>query len=98
MRSLKNVYILLLLLFYCLIKKKQGLSVVSLDKSLEINQVSARIGDNVEIKCDVNGSPSPPIIWRRNGIDLTTLNEDEVRIIMYYHVLSIIFCNCLEKT
>lgn len=51
---------------------------VSLDKALETNHLSARVGDNVEIKCDVTGSPLPPIVWRRNGIDLASLNEDEV--------------------
>lgn len=57
---------------------KIGVSVVSLDKALETNHLSARVGDNVEIKCDVTGSPSPPIVWLRNGIDLATLNEDDV--------------------
>lgn len=56
----------------------KGVSVVSLDKALETNHLSARVGDNVEIKCDVTGSPLPPIVWRRNGIDLASLNEDEV--------------------
>lgn len=57
-----------------------GLSVVSLDKALETNHLSARVGDNVEIKCDVTGSPSPPIIWKRYASDLTLLSEDEVRV------------------
>lgn len=56
-----------------------GVSVVSLDKALETNHLSARVGDNVEIKCDVTGSPAPPIIWTRNGVDLSTLNEEDVR-------------------
>lgn len=59
----------------------QGLSVVSLDKALETNHLSARVGDNVEIKCDVTGSPVPiPIIWKRYSTDLTMLSEDEVTI------------------
>lgn len=57
-----------------------GLSVVSLDKALEINHLSARVGDNVEIKCDVSGTPPPPIVWRRNTADLSSLGEDEVRV------------------
>lgn len=57
-----------------------GVSVVSLDKALEINRLSARVGDNVEIKCDVTGSPVPPIVWRRNQLDLSTLNEEEIRV------------------
>ncbi|XP_075233144.1 follistatin-related protein 5-like isoform X3 [Lycorma delicatula] len=57
-----------------------SLSVVSLDKALEVNHLSARVGDNVEIKCDVSGTPPPPIVWRRNTADLSTLGEDEVRV------------------
>jgi len=53
---------------------------VSLDKALEVNHLSARVGDNVEIKCDVTGTPPPPIVWRRNEADLAALNEDEVRV------------------
>lgn len=53
---------------------------VSLDKALETNHLSARVGDNVEIKCDVTGSPVPiPIIWKRYSTDLTMLSEDEVK-------------------
>lgn len=57
-----------------------GVSVVSLDKALETNHLTVRVGDNVEIKCDVTGSPVPPIVWRRNQLDLATLNEEEVRV------------------
>lgn len=57
-----------------------GVSVVSLDKSLEVNHVTARVGDNVEIKCDVTGTPAPPIVWRRNDMDLGSLNEDEIKV------------------
>lgn len=58
-----------------------GLSVVSLDKALETNHLSTHVGDNVEIKCDVNGSPVPPIVWQRYGVDLATSNEDGVRVL-----------------
>lgn len=51
---------------------------VSLDKSLEVNHISARVGDNVEIKCDVTGTPPPPLVWRRYGTDVETLSEPEV--------------------
>ena len=51
-----------------------------MDKALEINHLSARVGDNVEIKCDVTGTPTPPIVWRRYNIDLTIINEDDVRV------------------
>ncbi|XP_069700035.1 follistatin-related protein 5-like isoform X2 [Periplaneta americana] len=57
-----------------------SVSVVSLDKALEVNHLSARVGDNVEIKCDVTGTPPPPIVWRRNEADLAALNEDEVKV------------------
>lgn len=53
---------------------------VSLDKSLEVNHISARVGDNVDIKCDVTGTPPPPLVWRRNEADLETLNEPRVRL------------------
>ncbi|KAF8782213.1 Follistatin-related protein 5 like protein [Argiope bruennichi] len=57
-----------------------SVSVVSLDKALEVNHVTARVGDNVEIKCDVTGTPPPPIVWRRNDMDLASLNEDEIKV------------------
>ncbi|XP_068916226.1 follistatin-related protein 5-like isoform X2 [Tenebrio molitor] len=66
--------------FYVAFSKLYSVSVVSLDKALETNRVSARVGDNVEIKCDVTGSPVPPIVWRRNQLDLSTLNEEEIRV------------------
>ena len=50
---------------------------------MEINHISVRVGDNVEIKCDVTGSPPPPLVWRRNDADLETLGEQEVRIHIY---------------
>jgi follistatin-related protein 5 len=58
--------------------KLYSLSVISLDKVLEKNYLSARVGDNVQIKCDITGSPAPPIIWKRNGIDLASLNDEDV--------------------
>ncbi|OXA59102.1 Follistatin-related protein 5 [Folsomia candida] len=54
-----------------------GVSVISLDKALETTHVTASVGDNVEIKCDVSGSPPMPIVWRRYGVDLSSLNQDE---------------------
>uniref|UniRef100_A0ABD2XK46 Follistatin-related protein 5 n=1 Tax=Trichogramma kaykai TaxID=54128 RepID=A0ABD2XK46_9HYME len=57
-----------------------GVSVVSLDKNLEINHIPARVGDNVEIKCDVTGTPLPPLVWRRYNADLESLSEPEIRI------------------
>ncbi|KAJ8924834.1 hypothetical protein NQ315_000988 [Exocentrus adspersus] len=66
--------------FYVAFSKLYSVSVVSLDKALETNHLSARVGDNVEIKCDVTGSPVPPIVWRRNHLDLASLNEEDVRV------------------
>ncbi|XP_060534738.1 follistatin-related protein 5-like [Cylas formicarius] len=60
--------------------KLYSVSVVSLDKALEVNRLSAKVGDNVEIKCDVTGSPVPPVQWRRHGLDLASLDEEEVRV------------------
>lgn len=68
-----------------------GVSVVSLDKSLEVNHVTARVGDNVEIKCDVTGTPAPPIVWRRNDMDLGSLNEDEIKVSQLNYYISFEF-------
>jgi len=57
-----------------------GLSVVTLEKALEINRISAKVGDNVEIRCDVSGNPPPPIVWKRYSADLTTLGDEDVRV------------------
>jgi len=57
-----------------------GLSVVTLEKALEINRISAKVGDNVEIRCDVSGNPPPPIIWKRYSADLTSLGDEDVRV------------------
>ncbi|XP_014246799.1 follistatin-related protein 5-like isoform X2 [Cimex lectularius] len=66
--------------FYSAFSKLYSLSVVSLDKALEVNHLSARVGDNVEIKCDVSGTPPPPLVWRRNDQDLALLTEEDVRV------------------
>ncbi|XP_059615041.1 follistatin-related protein 5-like [Phlebotomus argentipes] len=66
--------------FYQAFNKMYSVSVVSLDKVLETNHLTARLGDNVEIKCDVTGSPAPPIVWHRNGVDLLTLVEENIRV------------------
>uniref|UniRef100_A0A8D8XK16 Follistatin-related protein 5 n=1 Tax=Cacopsylla melanoneura TaxID=428564 RepID=A0A8D8XK16_9HEMI len=65
---------------YSAFSKLYSLSVVSLDKALEVHYLSARVGENVEIKCDVSGSPPPPIVWKRNSADLASLGIDEVRV------------------
>ncbi|KAJ8674779.1 hypothetical protein QAD02_010565, partial [Eretmocerus hayati] len=66
--------------FYMAFSKLYSVSVVSLDKTLEVNHIPARVGDNVEIKCDVTGSPPPPLVWRRYNADLDALSEPEIRI------------------
>lgn len=70
--------------YFCLLSIPTGVSVVSLDKALEVNHVTARVGDNVEIKCDVRGTPPPPIVWRRNDMDLSVLNDQEIKVKIYY--------------
>lgn len=60
---------------------------MSLDKALEVNHVTSRVGDNVEVKCDVTGTPPPPIIWRRNDMDLSVLNDEEIKVRTFRHTL-----------
>jgi hypothetical protein len=46
-----------------------------------VTTVTANVGENVELKCDVSGSPPLPILWKRYGLDLSTLNqEDQIRV------------------
>ncbi|XP_050056209.1 follistatin-related protein 5-like isoform X1 [Aphis gossypii] len=66
--------------FYAAFSKLYSLSVVTLEKALEINRISAKVGDNVEIRCDVSGNPPPPIVWKRYSADLTTLGDEDVRV------------------
>ncbi|XP_012252708.2 follistatin-related protein 5-like isoform X2 [Athalia rosae] len=66
--------------FYMAFSKLYSVSVVSLDKSREVNHISAMVGDNVEIKCDVTGTPPPPLVWRRHEADVETLSEQEIRV------------------
>ncbi|XP_049811271.1 follistatin-related protein 5-like isoform X1 [Schistocerca nitens] len=66
--------------FYTAFSKLYSVSVVSLDTALQVNHLSARVGDNVDIKCDVTGTPPPPIVWRRYGADLSELGEPDVRV------------------
>lgn len=58
----------------------EGVAMVSLEKQLEVSPLRAQVGDNVEIKCDVTGRPPPPIVWRRHGIDLNTLQEEDIKV------------------
>lgn len=58
-----------------------------LDSSLQFNHLVVRIGDNVEIKCDINGGgPQTSIIWKRFGYDLSLVNnstdddDDEIKL------------------
>ncbi|XP_050531611.1 follistatin-related protein 5-like [Daktulosphaira vitifoliae] len=66
--------------FYAAFSKLYSLSVVTLEKALEVNRISAKVGDNVEIRCDVNGNPPPPIIWKRYSADLTALGDEDLRV------------------
>ncbi|XP_050437468.1 follistatin-related protein 5-like [Adelges cooleyi] len=66
--------------FYAAFSKLYSLSVVTLEKALEVNRISAKVGDNVEIRCDVNGNPPPPIVWKRYSADLTSLGDEDMRV------------------
>ncbi|XP_065567373.1 follistatin-related protein 5-like [Artemia franciscana] len=66
--------------FYAAFSKLYSVSVVTLEKSLEINHITARVRDNVQIRCDITGSPAPPIVWRRHGVDLSTLGDEDIRV------------------
>ncbi|XP_037069309.1 follistatin-related protein 5-like [Pollicipes pollicipes] len=66
--------------FYIAFNKLYSIAMVSLDKSLEVNLLSALVGDNVEIKCDVTGSPAPRVVWRRSGRELTQLQDEALRV------------------
>ena len=57
-----------------------GVSLVSLDEALVTNHLSVKIGDNVEIKCDVSGSPLPLIIWKKNNYNLANVNDEDVSV------------------
>lgn len=48
---------------------------VHLDASLLINNLIVRIGDNVEIKCDIDSPPHATFIWKRFGYDLSLVNN-----------------------
>lgn len=66
--------------FYGAFNRLDSVAVVSLEKQLEVSSVRAQVGDNVEMKCDVTGRPPPPIVWRRHGIDLNTLQEEDIKV------------------
>ncbi|XP_066246527.1 follistatin-related protein 5-like [Euwallacea similis] len=66
--------------FSVAMSKLYSVSVVTLDKALEVNQVSACLGDNVELHCAVTGSPIPPVLWRRHGQDLAILNQEDIKV------------------
>lgn len=54
---------------------------VTLDQALAVNSIQAHVGDNVEIRCDITGKPSPPIIrWARYSVDLATINVPNVKV------------------
>jgi follistatin-related protein 5 len=56
-----------------------------LDSSLQLNRLVVRIGDNIEIKCDISG-PQTNIVWKRFGYDLSLVNnstdddDDEIKL------------------
>ncbi|KAL7011947.1 hypothetical protein ACKWTF_014528 [Chironomus riparius] len=67
------------------VRQTTQLNHIHLDSSLQFNHLVVRIGDNVEIKCDING-PQTNIIWKRFGYDLSLVNnstdddDDEIKL------------------
>lgn len=54
---------------------------VTLDQNLAVNYIQARVGDNVEIRCDISGKPQPPaILWSRRGVNLASVNIPNMKV------------------
>lgn len=54
---------------------------VTLDQNLAVNYIQARVGDNVEIRCDISGKPQPPVIlWSRRDVNLATVNIPNMKV------------------
>ena len=54
---------------------------VTLDQNLAVNYIQARVGDNVEIRCDISGKPQPPVIlWSRRGVNLASVNIPNIKV------------------
>ena len=49
---------------------------MSLDPELRVNILTASVGVNLELKCDIAGEPKPKYVWRRNGINLAALRTE----------------------
>ncbi|KAJ6217952.1 hypothetical protein RDWZM_009109 [Blomia tropicalis] len=67
--------------FQSAFNKLFSVTMVTLDESLAINRIDAHLGDNVEIRCDINGEPQRPAIkWYRHGVDLSSLNLPYIKV------------------
>lgn len=62
-----------------------AIAMVSLDQSLAVNTIQAHLGDNVEIRCDIQGRPSPVIRWHRHNVDLSTLTSSNIKVSYLRH-------------
>jgi len=57
------------------------ITMVTLDQNLAVNNIQAHVGDNVEIRCDIVGRPTPPpIVWTRWGVNLATINVPNLKV------------------
>lgn len=66
---------------------------VTLDENLAVNRIEAHLGDNVEIRCDINGEPQKPAIkWYRHGVDLSTLNLSYIKVSFQYKFRKFSYC------
>lgn len=60
------------------VPEDQTIPKIHLDISLALNRLSVRVGDNIEIRCDITGASTSSIIWKRFGFDLSQMaNETE---------------------
>ncbi|CAG7822035.1 unnamed protein product [Allacma fusca] len=66
--------------FYVAFNKLYTVSLISLDKAVEVTHITAQVNDNVELKCDVTGIPPMRFIWKRYEVDLSTQDDHQIRV------------------
>lgn len=57
-----------------------AISLISLDKAVEVTHITAQVGDNVELKCDVTGIPPMRFVWKRYEVDLASQDDHQIRV------------------